>query len=223
MSKSFEDAGNQSKRKWMCFVCGRFNEDYEKYKEHIILEHDESREYIICPVCKAPVRDMKAHFKGKHPARVMPKGLQTRVIVWKDFSPSGKKKRTRRPSALRGEFESKKMGRCIKYKSRLECDFIGCLERDSDIKAFHYENIKIPYYFQGAWHNYIPDLLVEFIDSSVQIWEIKPANQLDLDQNKAKWASAHNHAANRGWEFNVQTEDGLLNYQRKVREQKRKT
>ena len=67
MSKLFEDAGIRGKRKWQCFVCGKQYKNFETYKEHIIDKHEEGREFIICPTCGAPVRDIRAHFRAKHP------------------------------------------------------------------------------------------------------------------------------------------------------------
>jgi len=90
----FEDAGQPKTRRYQCFVCGKNYENYEEYKEHIVSNHDEGREYLICPDCKSPVRCLKTHYKAKHPSRVMPKNTQTRVAVWHDFKtgPNGKKK-----------------------------------------------------------------------------------------------------------------------------------
>ena len=220
MSRLFEDAGQASKRKWQCFVCGKQYKDYEEYKGHILTEHDEGREYISCPACKAPVRDLKAHFRAKHRNRVIPKNMQTKVGVWHDFGPSGKKKKTRKPTFHQGEFESRKMnGALYHYRSGFERDIYGLLEQDRDVHAYHAEPYKIPYHHNGKWHNYIPDIRVEFIDGSVEIWEVKPANQTHYDVNKAKFAAAHNYSENLGWKFNVITEVGMGKLKTKINRQ----
>jgi len=219
--KSFEDAGAQQKRRWMCFVCGKGCGEYEEYKTHIITEHEQGREYLSCPTCKAPVRDMKTHFKVKHPARATPKGVQMRVGIWRDFSPNGKKKKTRKPNFITGYFESKKMGLDFRYRSRFEENFYQCIESDTDVLYYYAEPFKIPYHWQGEWHNYIPDIRIVFIDETTQIWEIKPNSQTEYEQNKAKWASAHNHCQNVGWEFIVQTEKALEMYRAKIRRQRK--
>lgn len=209
-------------RKWQCFVCGRNYENYDAYKQHIVDDHEEGREYLCCPACDAPVRDLKVHYKTKHPAREMPKNLQTRVIVWKDVKTGkdGKGKTvTRRPNSRKGTFTSRKNGKDFEYKSGLECDFFECVEADKDIEAYDYEGLKIPYFYRGEWHNYIPDLRVRFIDGATQIWEIKPANQTHLEQNKAKWAAANNYCHNVGFEFVVLTEVGLEKLKGKIRRQ----
>lgn len=205
----------------MCFVCGKSHNDYESYKEHIITEHEEGREYLTCPACGAPVREMKSHYKVKHPKRVLPKGLQTRVAVWNDFGPSGKKKKTRKPTFRSGNFVSRKNGNIeIPYRSGMEADFYECLEEDVDVLTYQYEPFKVPYFYKGEWHDYIPDLRINFIDGSSEVWEIKPASQTAYEQNEAKWAAMHNHAMNLGWKFCVQTEVGLGKLQHKIRRQR---
>jgi hypothetical protein len=65
----FQDE-NKNKRKFTCFVCGRVFTEFEEFKNHIIEKHEEGRDYVICPLerCKTPVRDIKMHFKVKHPS-----------------------------------------------------------------------------------------------------------------------------------------------------------
>lgn len=219
MGRNFADAGND-KRKWQCFVCGRNHDDALSFKDHVITEHDEGREYIKCPVCDYPVRDMKLHFKCKHPNRVMPKNLQMRVQVWKDFAPNGKKRGKTRTNARQGYFPSKKMGKDIWYRSGFECEFYEGLEQDADILGFHAEPFKVPYYFGGKWHDYIPDLKVDYIDGTSEIWEIKPDAHVDYAQNQAKFAAMNDYAANMGWVFIVQTQDALEQLRVKVNKQK---
>lgn len=221
----FEDAGQHKVRKWQCFVCGKNYESYETYKEHIIEVHEEGREYISCPDCNSPVRDLKMHYKTKHPSRTLPSNTQHRVTVWHDFkvgkNGQSEKKKTRKPTSRKGTFSSNKCGKDFEYKSGMECDFFECLEADLDVLNFEYEGIKIPYYFNNKWHNYIPDIRVNFIDGSTQIWEIKPANQTHYEKNKAKWSSATNHCTNFGWDFVVLTEVGLGKLRAKLKQQQR--
>lgn len=224
MALTFEDAGIFKDRKWQCFCCGKNFVDYEEYKNHIKENHEQGREWLECPDCKAPVRDLKTHYKVKHPQRMLPSGVQTRVVVWKDFKPGkdGKPKGSvKRTTARRGTFTSVKCGRDFEYKSGLEEEFFNLLEADADVQNFSYEPFKIPYFWRGEWHNYIPDLRLNFIDGSTQIWEIKPANQTgpDYEQNQCKWAAANNFCQNVGWEFMVVTEVGRGKLQSKIKRQ----
>ena len=225
MSRLFEDAssGKTGKRKWQCFACGQNYQDYKTYKEHILDQHEEGREYLKCPDCNAPVRDLKMHYKAKHPKRIMPRGLQTKVAVWKDFKTGGKGKKkgkTRKPTFRTGEFESKKNGCLLKYRSGMECEFYECLEIDKDVVSFFAEPFKVPYCYQGKWHDYIPDIRINFTDGSTEIWEVKPASQTHYEQNRAKWAAMNEHAIHHGWTFSVQTEVGLGKLKTKVKRQK---
>lgn len=224
MALTFEDAGVFKDRKWQCFCCGKNYGGYEEYKTHIVENHDQGREWIECPDCKAPVRDMKTHYKAKHPQRVLPTGIQTRVVVWKDFKPGkdGKPKGTvKRTNARRGTFTSRKCGLDFEYKSGLEEEFFNLLEEDTDVENWAYEPFKIPYFWRAEWHNYIPDLRINFGDGSTQIWEIKPANQTgpEYEQNQCKWAAANNFCSNVGWEFVVVTEVGRGKLQAKIKRQ----
>ena len=223
MSRLFEDAssgGKPQKRKWQCFVCGKVYQEYAEYKDHIITEHDEGREYLSCPACEAPVRDIKMHFKAKHKSRAMPTGVQMKVGIWHDFRPGGAKKKTRKPKFRSGEFVSDKSGCMIPYRSGMEEEFYSLLEQDSDVAKFAAEPYKVPYFWQGAWHNYIPDIRVDFIDGSTEIWEVKPANQTQQAQNKAKWAAASDWATNHGWVFTVQTEVAIGKLKHKLKKQR---
>lgn len=214
---------NGSTRKWQCFVCGQNYNSYEEYKSHILEKHDEGREYIKCPGCDAPVRDLKTHFSLKHPKIPIPSGIQTRVAVWHEFkagASGGKKTGVRKPNFRRGSFASKKCNCDFEYRSGMECDFYECLEGDRDVIGWSYESVKVPYFWQNSWHNYIVDLKVIFCDGSVQLWEIKPANQTTLEQNQAKWASANNFCSNLGWEFVVMTEVGLGKLRAKIQRQR---
>jgi hypothetical protein len=220
MSKLFEDTGDKNARKFQCFVCGVNHDDIQKMKDHVIETHEEGREYILCPECKFPVRCLKTHFKVKHPARTMPKGVQTRVSIWRDFSSNGKKKKTTKKVSFRtGSFTSRKSGCDIPYRSGMECEFYELLESDHDVSAFFAEPFRVPYYYQNSWHDYIPDIRVNFVDGTTEIWEIKPANQTAYEQNRAKWGAMNDHALNHGWQFSVQTEVGLGKLKAKIKKQ----
>ena len=217
---SFEDA-NQKSRKYQCFVCGKIFDLLTDMNKHVIAEHEKGREYIECPVCKFCVRDLPLHFKVKHPKRIMPKGVQTRVAIWHDFKPNGKKKKTRKPTFRQGTFTSRKSGCDFIYRSGMEEEFFNLLEQDGDVENFHSEPFKVPYFYQGKWHDYVPDIRINYIDGSTEIWEIKPATQTgpEYEQNQAKWVAMNDHAQNMGWRFIVQTEVGLGKLKKKVSRQ----
>lgn len=214
----FEEKGKKDVRRWSCFVCGELFPTYDDYKSHIYDKHEEGREWIKCPGCEAPVRDMKAHYKAKHPNRVLPTNVQHTVTVWFDFDSKGKRK-ARRPKVRDGTYMSKKMNAPLHYRSGYECEVYELLDDDQDVQAYYVEPFKVPYNFQGEWHDYIPDLKVCFVDGRIEVWEIKPATQTGLDKNKAKWASMDTHANNLGWKFMVLTEVGINKLKTKLKRQ----
>lgn len=204
---------DNNKRKWMCFVCGREFEGYDEYKTHIVENHEEGREYVICPLvrCGAPVRDVRLHFKAKHPSeKEVPKVGQMKALVWKDQSTRGGKLKQRKPKFREGYLiSSKNGGKEMHYRSGYECEVYECLECLPEIVKYDVEPFKVQYTFDGEVHEYNPDLSVLFDDGHVEIWEIKPANQTSLPRNTAKWSACQQHCETRGWNFMVLTEKGI--------------
>ena len=87
-------------RKYTCFVCGHAFDEFETYKAHILENHEEGREYVLCPLtrCGAPVRCVRTHFKAKHPhEKIAPKFGQMKAIIWKDQTAKGGKLKQRKP------------------------------------------------------------------------------------------------------------------------------
>ena len=208
----------KSPRIYRCFVCGIEFFDYEEFKIHILENHEEGREYIVCPkaTCGAPVRDMKSHFKACHRYDQLPRGIQTKAMVWKDTS--GRK--TKKPRFRKGEFASvKNGGRLITYRSGWECKCYEFLEEWNEVVAYAAEPVKVPYMWKGKQHNYKPDLIIQFTDGHKEMWEIKPAKQTTIQQNKAKWAAAKEYCLARDWEFQVITENSLAKLNILLKEQ----
>ncbi len=203
-------------RKYQCFVCGVDHETLQEMREHILEKHDEGSEYLLCPQCQAPVRDLKSHYKIAHPMRAIPSGLQTRVSIWVDFK-GGKKKR--KMSFRTGTFTSNKMNKDLHYRSGYECEIYELLEMDKEVTAYFAEPFEIPYCHNGKWHKYIPDLRIHYIDGKVEIWEIKPATQTSYKKNKDKWKAMNEHADKMGWNFTVITEVGIGKLKNKVKRQ----
>lgn len=221
MGSQFDEGiTSKGKRSWQCFICGVQHEDYEIYSKHIKDEHEEGREYISCPACDAPVRDMRAHYNMKHPARPLPTNVQLRAAVWKDFTTQGKKTKSKKPGFREGNFVSQKMnGAEIHYRSGKECEIYELLEMDKDVVAYYAEPFKVPYCHNGEWHNYIPDIKLQYADGRVEIWEFKPANQTGYQKNKAKWAAMNEYAKVMGWDFTVITEVGIGKLKSRVKNQ----
>lgn len=218
-------AKDNNLRKWQCFVCGKQYTDFDTFKKHIIESHEAGREYIICPLerCGAPVRDMKMHFRAKHPTEAPPSTGMMKAMIWKDQTGTGKVK-TRKPSFREGYFVSNKNhGKEMHYRSGMECQIYECLENIPEVISYHVEPFKggIAYVApDGRQHQYFPDLSIQFSDGHLEIWEIKPASQTSLEVNEAKWSAANAFCTARGWEFIVITEVGLGKLKRRAKLEK---
>lgn len=209
---------NDGKKKYQCFCCGIQFTDFSDFTNHIKENHDEGRDYLICEICGACVRDLPLHHKKHLPHFPMPKYKMLRALIWKDISPKGEKK-TRKPKFREGWYESTKMKKKFYYRSGYESKVFECLDSWNECVAFEAEPFRIPYLWEGTSHEYTPDILVIFIDGHKELWEIKPANQTALEQNQCKWSAAAEACEPRGWKFVVKTEQGIKQLEIKVRNQ----
>ena len=210
----------ESSKAYSCFCCGGHFSSYDEFKTHILESHEEGRDFVRCPLphCGAPVRDAKLHLKVKHPGFKVNFTGQSRAIVWHDFSAKGKK--TRKPRFKQGKYESTKTGKLLTYRSGLEEKLYKVLDRHDDVMSFYSEPFHIDYVHNGQVHKYIPDLIVHFMDGSKAVWEVKPANQTELEQNKNKWRAAEQACKVRGWGFEVYTEQRINKLEGEVIRQK---
>jgi hypothetical protein len=211
---------NKDQRKYCCYVCGVLFDVFEEFTTHIIEKHEEGRDYVLCPLerCKCPVRDVKLHYKVKHPSEKLPtKGLM-KAIVWRDISTKGKVKVKKR-NFREGYHHSTKMGKDFYHRSGYEKKIFELLDEWHEVMAYDVEPFKIPYIHEGEVHQYTPDVFVAYQNGKKEIWEIKPANQTNLPKNKDKWEAANLACQARGWEFTVLTEKGINMVANKVKQQ----
>lgn len=213
---------NKDKRVWQCFVCGERHETFEAFKEHILKTHEEGREYVVCPLqrCQAPVRDMRMHFKAKHPGVKRPKTGQNRALIWKDISTKNGKMNTKMPHFREGYLDSVKNGKEMHYRSGMECEVYELLERWDEVTKYEDEPFPVKYQFRGEQHDYFPDIRISFRDGTTEVWEVKPSSQTQIEKNKAKWSACNNHCLTRGWKFMVLTEKGMQKLRKKIQDQR---
>lgn len=209
MTLPFEGKEFKNKRKFQCFVCGVEFLNWPEYRDHILEEHEEGRDYVKCPLirCGAPVRDLRAHFKCKHPSEKMPKVPQVRSMIWKDWG--GRKKKGKPKTKVnfnRGWHESTKMGKKFEHRSGMEKEVFLILDTLDEVQGYEVEPFKLDYIHQGEPRQYIPDIVVKFIDGHTELWEVKPSSQTHLEINQDKWHYARKVCAQRDWDFVVVTE-----------------
>lgn len=205
---------DSNKRLYSCFVCGVTFEEYKDMASHVIETHEESREYLICPVkhCGAPVRDLVFHFRNRHPSCKCPKNCQLRATIMYDIK--NPKKRKKLPTFKSGYVESKKNNKNMHYRSSYEEQVYNCLENMGEVLSYDVEPFGIPYYYKGKSHKYYPDLKIQMNDGSVVIWEIKPSVQTATKQNSSKFKAAEYFCQLRGWKFEVITEQRIQQLKR---------
>jgi hypothetical protein len=209
---------NSNSRKYICFVCGVPHDTYNEYREHIIANHEEGREYVKCPLtrCQAPIRCVITHFKAKHPKDKLPHVGQMRALIWSDQKAPSKKKK--KPKFHEGYITSAKNGnKQMHYRSSWERDVYMCLENWTDVTSYKVESFPVEYYWKGRRKRYFPDLLITFKDEHHEVWEIKPENQRQLDVNKAKWMACESHCESRKWMFKIIDETEIKQLKQKVR------
>ena len=208
---------NKKTQVFQCFVCDQLFTTYTEFKTHITTTHTEGREFVMCPLarCNCPVRDLKTHFQKSHPSEKVPKGVQMRAIVFRDLRDASKQRKT--PRFKQGTYISAKNGnKPLSYKSGYEREVYELLEKWRDVMSYEVEPFAVEYYLQGKSKHYWPDLRIRFTDGRIEIWEIKPHNQIHLPMNKAKWAFCEDHCVKRGWKFQVVVEADIQQLRKQV-------
>lgn len=210
-----------------CFCCGSEHSDYDEYKTHIFEDHadEENNLWVKCPHCDWPIRDIKSHFKIKHPHVEIPKVPQMRARIWKEWD--SKKKKMKRVKSGKGQgkqnfnegyFLSRKNGdNRFHYRSSWELYVMECLEDFEEVFSWASEPFPITYQLNGKQHMYLPDFVIHYKDKSIFMVEVKPKNQCGQEMNKAKWVAAKAYCDARRWKFEVWTEDHIVELRRKRR------
>ena len=116
----------------------------------------------------------------------------------------------------------------IVYRSLWEKQCFMWCDTNSSVKSWVSEEVVIPYFYDvdKHYHRYFVDLLIQFEDKTVLV-EIKPKKEtmppefkgrrtkryleesFTFVKNQNKWAAAKEYAEDRGWKFEVWTEDTL--------------
>ena len=85
---------------------------------------------------------------------------------------------------ITGWFNSKKNNKDYYYRSSYELKAYEKLEKDENVISFIGSPLRIPYIFENGKHNYIPDILVTYIDERKELVEIKPISILKQKHKK---------------------------------------
>jgi len=107
----------------------------------------------------------------------------------------------------KGKIFSQKMNCEICYSSSWERGYIEHLDKLSNIKSIHKDYIRVSYQDEeGHARNYIVDFLIEYVDGSKKLIEIKPTFYITYEINRLKFAAARAYCAQNNMTFEVLTE-----------------
>lgn len=198
-------------KKIMCFVCAMESLDVDSWKNHIINSHQKNEEYLLCPSCDIPCRDLISHWKVHHRNDEMPNFGVIRVNKIYDWNYKYQKEQRKKRKWKEGLFDSIKMGKKIHYRSSWERDVMICLEKCVDVLEYYGDDhLCIPYYIHSKQHRYWPDFTVRLRDNKTYILEIKPIDQAEWEINQAKWEYAVKYCNTRQWKFQVWTQKHII-------------
>ena len=83
--------------------------------------------------------------------------------------------------SVAGYFSSYKNKRQINFESKLEHDFYLLLEFDEQVKSYQEQPFNIYYTYQDKKRRYTPDTLVNYIDDTQKVFEVKPIFKIQND------------------------------------------
>ncbi len=111
------------------------------------------------------------------------------------------------PTSEHGEFENpKKSAFSLEYyDSGWELEYMKQLEADKTVKKWTKNHaIRIPYFdHQGKWRSYQPDFLVERVDGTIELHEIKGGHLLGTPITRRKIEAAREWCKARKMELKI--------------------
>jgi hypothetical protein len=125
-----------------------------------------------------------------------------------------KRKKKRRKSHYKtGEHISiKLLNGPAKYRSGWEKCYMQWLDENDNVKSYSYESVIIAYLGNkstGRMRHYYPDLLLEYIDGTKKLIEIKPSSKVDQKTNVKKFMAARTWCAEHDCIFEIVTEKDM--------------
>jgi len=116
----------------------------------------------------------------------------------REFTNKGSKK-------VIGKFASHKLQTTVWWESQIERDYIYLLEIDREVSFYQEQPFHIAYQIEGQDHSYTPDFYVER-GQRQQVIEVKPAREVDKEENARLFRIIRAICARQNREFAVVTE-----------------
>jgi len=107
-------------------------------------------------------------------------------------------------------FYSKKNHKRIHCLASGEKQCMQFLENNKNVISYKKDAIRILYWFEEKWHNYIPDFVVRYKNKKQTVIEVKTNNHLKDLQVKAKARAARRYCKKNNMEYKFWTENGFL-------------
>lgn len=132
--------------------------------------------------------------------------------------------KVKNPSKYRGDSTN------VVFRSSWEQNVMAWCDTNKDIKEWSSEEVVIPYLYEitKRHHRYFMDFYIHYKDGTKLIVEVKPKKQTIAPKkpknkrdrryiseattyvkNRNKWDAAREYALDRGWKFEIWTEDTL--------------
>ena len=108
-----------------------------------------------------------------------------------------------------GYFPSLKMGRMVAFESTIERDLLFLLDYEPHVKSFAEQPLTVTYWEETKRRSYTPDFKVEFTGGQTGLVECKPQRFVSKEVNLKKFAAGEAWCAERGWHYEVITDEAL--------------
>ncbi|WP_284640795.1 TnsA endonuclease N-terminal domain-containing protein [Paenibacillus silviterrae] len=120
-----------------------------------------------------------------------------------------RKIRPTRGRHYRSKIGSSKSLKIIHAESLLERDYVRLCNYDPSIIKIYYQPVGIRFHYDGRKRRYFPDYLIVTRDNRYYLVEVKLKEFVGSNLNRAKFYAATKLCEEKGWSFNVVTEDQI--------------
>lgn len=97
----------------------------------------------------------------------------------------------------------------VHTESLLERDFVRLANFDKKVSQIYFQPIGIRFHYLGRRRRYFPDFLIVTTDDRYTLIEVKLTQFVDTNLNKAKFIAAKMLCSEKGWTFQVMTEEQI--------------
>ncbi|MDQ0897495.1 TnsA endonuclease N-terminal domain-containing protein [Paenibacillus sp. V4I7] len=122
---------------------------------------------------------------------------------------SARRIRPTRGRNYRSKISRSKSLRIIHTESLLERDYVRIANFDSKVSKISFQPIGIRFHYKGRRRRYFPDFLIVTRDGQCYLIEVKLTKFVNTNLNKAKFEAARLLCLEKGWIFQVITEEQI--------------